>query len=110
MMWLRLYCDAIDNSKLRLLAFEDRWHYIAVLCLKGSGILDSPHQFKDRQIALKLGLQMAELEKVKGRLLEVDLITDDWQPTGWDERQFMTDHSGKERTRKWRRKQLYKKQ
>ena len=40
--WFRLYAEAIDDEKLRLLAFEDRWHFIALMCCMGQGILDSP--------------------------------------------------------------------
>lgn len=38
--WLRLYHRIIDDDKMRLLAFEDRWHFIALLCLKREGVLD----------------------------------------------------------------------
>lgn len=42
--WLRLYTEAVDDEKLRLLAFEDRWHFIAILCCKGKGIIDETKQ------------------------------------------------------------------
>ena len=29
MPWFRLYHRMIDDEKLRLLAFEDRWHFVA---------------------------------------------------------------------------------
>ena len=68
--WLRLYTETIDDEKLGLLAFEDRWHFIALLCLKGKGILDSEPDTEMlwRKAALKMGLTVAELEKVVSRL------------------------------------------
>lgn len=37
----RAYTEMVDDEKLRLLAFEDRWHYVALLCLKGQGVIAS---------------------------------------------------------------------
>lgn len=101
--WLRLYADAVDNYKLRLIAYEDRWHYIAILCCKGQGILDGKRpDFTKRAIAAKLGLRQIELDEVVRRLSEVGLIdAKTMQPVGWDERQFVSDHST-ERSRKSR--------
>jgi hypothetical protein len=100
--WFRMYAEAVDDEKLRLLAFEDRWHFVAILCLKCMGTLDSDAPHLERRIALKLGLQMAELEKVKNRLLEVALISENWQPIKWDSRQFESDVST-ERVRNFRK-------
>jgi hypothetical protein len=38
--WFRLHTNSVDNVKLRMLAFEDRWHYIAICCLKADGLLE----------------------------------------------------------------------
>lgn len=104
--WFRMYHEVVDDEKLRLLAFEDRWHYIAILCCKCKGILDSDadEQMLHRKLAVKLGLQIRELDELKRRLQEVGLIDDRWQPTGWDNRQYVSDHST-ERVRKHRKKQ-----
>lgn len=94
--WLRLYTEMVDDEKLRLLAFEDRWHYVALLCLKGAGLLDDgcKPELRQRRIAVKLGLAVRELEEVARRLAEVDLIDKDTlQPSGWDARQFPSDSS-----------------
>ena len=104
--WFRMYAESVDNAKLRTLAFEDRWHYVALLCCKAQGILDSTDaKILDRIIGVKLGLDYSgpdsSLVAVKRRLLEIDLIDDRWQPTGWDERQYVSDTS-RERTRRWR--------
>ena len=97
--WFRFYTDAIDNSKLKLIAFEDRWHYVALCCLKRKGLLDqSDDPNLTRRIAISLGVQVMELDEIKRRLIEVNLIDENFQPVGWDERQFESD-SSKERMR-----------
>jgi len=91
--WLRLYTDTVDNEKIRLLAFEDRWHYIALLCLKQQGILDPKDPLLERKISIKLGIQIAELGEVKRRLSDVDLIDKDFTPIGWNKHQYVSDIS-----------------
>ena len=101
--WFRLYSEIIEDEKLVLLAFEDRWHYVAVLCLKNKGLLDSEKN-KDRlhrKIAAKLGLSESATSELKRRLMDEKLIDANWQPVGWDERQFKND-SSKDRVRKYR--------
>ena len=107
MAWFRLYNEALDDEKLRLLAFEDRWHFVALLCCKSKGLLDSSdsHELMLRKIALKLGLSTRELDEVARRLAEVGLIDrDTLQPLAWDERQFQSDAST-DRVRKFRERQ-----
>ena len=100
--WFRFYTEAIDDHKLRLLAFEDRWHFVALLCCKGQGILDGNMQFLHRSIAVKLGVQVRELEEIARRLSEVGLIdAETLQPIAWNERQFLSD-SSTERVRAYR--------
>lgn len=94
MQWFRAYSEMVDDEKLRLLAFEDRWHYVALLCCKSKGLLDAgdSRQMLERKLAVKLGLQVRELEAVVMRLAEVGLIdSDTFQPTGWENRQFVSD-------------------
>ena len=62
--WLRLYAETIDDEKLRLLAFEDRWHFVALLCCKAQGLLDSSDALMRRKVAVKLGLAIRELDEV----------------------------------------------
>ena len=107
MAWFRLYSEAIDDEKLRLLAFEDRWHFVALLCCKSKGLLDSDdsHDLKIRKIALKLGLDRQALDEVGRRLAEVGLIDrETLQPLAWDERQYQSDAST-DRVRKFRERQ-----
>lgn len=104
--WFRLYTETVDDEKLRLLAFEDRWHFVALLCCKGAGLLDSGDndQLLRRKLAVKLGLSPRELEEVARRLEEVGLIdAETFQPLAWDDRQFKSD-SSTARVRKYREK------
>jgi len=103
--WFRMYTDAVDNVKLRMVAFEDRWHYVAIMCLKRQGLLDKVDDPNfDRMLSIKLGLAVSDLFEVKRRLLEVDLIDEHVCPVGWTDRQFESD-SSTERVRKYRARQ-----
>lgn len=93
--WFRLYSEAVDDEKLRLLAFEDRWHFVAVLCCKCQGILDEQNEaLRHRKVAVKLGVQVRELGEIVRRLSEVGLIdANSLEPCAWDRRQFVSDNS-----------------
>lgn len=103
--WFRAYSNIVDNDKLRLLAFEDRWHFMALCALKCSGLLDEPDtQLRSRKIAVKMGVQVRELEEIARRLREVDLVDENLNPVKWDDLQFRSDTST-ERVKKYREKQ-----
>lgn len=105
MPWFRMHTDAVDDEKLRLIAPSDRWYYFAILCCKGKGIVDEGGALLKRKVAVKLGLQVDELEEVVRRLAEVDLIDrDTLQPLDWNVRQFKSDGdpTGAERKRRQR--------
>ncbi len=105
MQWFRLYSRIVDDEKLRLLAFEDRWHFVAICCLRSSGLLDEPDSdLRNRKIAVKLGVQVRELEEIARRLREVDLIDGNMNPVAWDELQYRSDNST-DRVKKYREKQ-----
>ena len=74
--WFRAYTEMMDDEKLRLLAFEDRWHFVAILCLKFDGLLDKEqnHSLLSRKVALKMGLTIDELADVMKRLEAVGLV------------------------------------
>lgn len=93
--WFRMYSDAVNDEKLRLLAFEDRWHFVALLCCKSKGVLDDSNgDMLMRKAAVLLGLSTRELSEVARRLSEVGLIDfDTLQPIKWDDRQFRSDSS-----------------
>lgn len=102
-----MYTEAVDDPKLRLLAFEDRWHFIAILCCKGQGIIDGTRpELLERMLAVKLGVQSRELDDIKRRLIEVGLVDDCWQPTAWGKRQFVSDQdpTNAERQRRYRKR------
>lgn len=100
--WFRLYHRMIDDEKLRLLAFEDRWHFVALCCLKADGLLDEERGgLWERKVAVKLGIQLRELDEVSRRLQEVGLIDAYLNPVAWDELQFKSD-SSTSRVKAWR--------
>jgi hypothetical protein len=102
--WFRMYSEAVDDEKLRLLAFEDRWHFVAILCCKSKGILDEKSEMLRRKVAVKLGLDLRALDEAARRLSEVGLIDEKTlQPLAWDHRQFQSD-SSTERVRAYRNK------
>lgn len=103
MQWFRLYNDIVDNHKIRMLAFEDRWHFIAIMACH-SQELGGGDEFFERSLAIKLGVQLRELEEIQRRLMDVNLIDANWIPIGWDDRQFLSDNS-KARVKKYREKQ-----
>jgi hypothetical protein len=105
LQWFRLYHRIVDDEKLRLLAFEDRWHFVALCCLKADGLLDTPNDsLRSRKIAVKLGVQLRELDEIGRRLQEVGLVDENLSPVAWDELQYKSDNST-ERVKKYREKQ-----
>lgn len=105
--WFRMYTEAVDDDRLRLLAFEDRWHYVALLCCKGAGLLDDKGPLLHRRVAVKLGVQLRELDEITRRLAEVGLIdAATFEPIAWERRQYASDHdrTAKERQRRAREK------
>ncbi len=104
--WFRMWVDAVDDEKLKLLAFEDRWHFVAILCCKRKGIQDAGDApaLLDRKMGAKLGLPDRERDEVRRRLMEVMLVDENWQPLAWGKRQFVSDadSTAAERKRKQR--------
>lgn len=106
--WFRMYAEAVDDEKLRLLAFEDRWHFIAILCCKAQGLLDPGDPLMRRKVAIKLGLADRELDEVTRRLADVGLIDlQTFAPLAWERRQFKGDQdsTAAERQRRYRESQ-----
>ena len=104
--WFRLHADTIDDPKLKLMAFEDRWHFVAILCCKAQGIQDKYEpKLARRMVAAKLGLNDTELEQVIERLAEMNLVNaETLQPIAWKKRQYKSDLST-ERVKRHRKKQ-----
>ena len=105
--WFRLYAEFVTDPVIQALAFEDQRHYIGVLCLKCSGVLDRrvDPRVRDRIILRGLGLDPGAGSEAKRRLLDVGLIDDEWTPTGWNLRQYKSDLSTN-RVRKHRKLQV----
>ncbi|GDY37251.1 hypothetical protein [Acidovorax sp. NB1] len=104
--WFRAYTKMVDDEKLRLLAFEDRWHFIAILCLKGQGVLDANDPLMMRKAAVKMGLDLRSLEEVARRLAEVGLIEQaTLQPIKWETLQQRSDADPTATERKQRQRQ-----
>lgn len=103
--WLRLWTDILSDPKVRMLAFEDRWHFVAILCMKRRGDLDGVSgDLLERMVGVTLGLGDRDRDEVKRRLGEVQLIDGHWQPMAWGKRQFSSDadNTAAERQRRYR--------
>lgn len=102
--WFRLYHEFASDPVIQSLAFEDQRHYVVILCLKCSGVLDRSidARARNRIILRGLGLDAVAAEEAKRRLSEVGLIDKTWQPTGWEGRQYESDNSTS-RVRKYRK-------
>lgn len=106
--WFRMYSDFLEDAKMISLAFEDQRHFIGVLALKSSGLLDQScaSEVMDKLVAQKLWIDRSAIVEVKRRLIDAVLIDENWQPLAWDKRQFVSDRdpTAAERQRRKREK------
>lgn len=102
MKWFKVHAEIIHDPKIRALAFEDRWHFVAIMALTADGTLDEPAELRDELVSVALGLHGIDLEKAKARLMRLRLIGDDWKPTRWEKRQASADPTSAERQRRWK--------
>ena len=109
MKWFKLYTELAQHPRLRILAFEDRWHYVSLMCAKADGTLDQDATLRDKMLGVHLGLSAVEMDAVKDRLLDVDLITSDWDIINWDDKQS-SDATGAARKRRQRAKEKLSKE
>jgi len=94
--WFRMYSDFMFDEKIEFLAFEDQRHYVFILCMKNSGLVDKEYTqpgMLDRVVSKRLGLYGEAFESAKKRLVESGLIDYKFQPLAWDKRQFVSDSS-----------------
>lgn len=103
--WFRMYAEFAGDPVIQSLAFEDQRHYVVLLCLKCNGTLDREvsSELLERIVLRGLGLDPVAGAEAKRRLMEVGLVEKDWQPKGWDRRQFRSDTST-ERVRTFRKR------
>ncbi len=93
-----MYNEFIYDGIIESLAFEDQRHYVFILCMKNIGILDKEYPKEGMLTGIvgkRLGLFGESLTAAKNRLMDVGIINENWQPKGWDTRQFAFDHSDK---------------
>lgn len=102
MKWFKVHAEIINDPKIRALAFEDRWHFVAIMALTADGTLDEPADLRDELVSVALGLHGIDLEKAKARLMRLRLIGDNWKPTRWEKRQESADPTSAERQRRWK--------
>lgn len=93
--WFRMYSEFLNDPKIIALAFEDQRHFIGLLALKCDGTLDSgaAPDLMDRIVAQRMWIDHAVIREVKKRLVAGGLISEDWQPLGWEKRQMRSDNS-----------------
>lgn len=103
MAWFRLYAEFASDPVVQSAAFEDQRHFVVLMCLKCSGVLDRPISQANRERIIFRGLGLDEIKagEAKKRLMDIGLIDKNWQPCAWDKRQYKSDSSA-ERTRKYR--------
>jgi len=103
--WFKLYTELAQHPRLRILSFEDRWHYVSLMCAKADGTLDQDNEkLRDQMLSVHLGLTPVEMAAVKDRLMDVELIADDWDIINWDDKQS-ADATGAARKRRQRAKE-----
>ena len=104
--WFRMYVDFLTDSKMISIAFEDQRHFIGILALKSSGILDqqSSDAMMNRIVSQRLWIDHSLILDVKKRLIDAGLIDDKWQPLAWEKRQRKSDldNTAAERQRRYR--------
>jgi hypothetical protein len=72
------------------------------MCAKADGTLDQPNaKLRDQMLSVHLGLTPVEMAAVKDRLMDVELIADDWDIINWDDKQS-SDATGAARKRRQR--------
>jgi len=100
MQWFRLYGEFATDPVVQSLSFDDQRHFVMLLCLKSTGVLDkkfpaedSEHEWDIRMgvVARALGLSVAAADEAMNRLCCIGLIGTNFQPKNWDKRQFISD-------------------
>ena len=98
--WFRLYHDFSTNTKVQRLSEANQRRYLFTLIAR-CRLGDKP--FVDGDAAFEMRISDDDWMTSKSILIEADLIDESNKPTGWDERQYVSD-SSTTRVAKHRRK------
>lgn len=93
--WFRLYAEFATDPVVQSLAFEDQRHFVMLLCLKCSGVLDKRYDQPDARdgvLRKALGLAADTFADAMDRLMSMGILDADFQPINWEKRQFVSDH------------------
>lgn len=91
--WFRLYAEIVDNVKIRIIEPEMRWYFVGIMACKCQGILKGSQAHKEQVLMIKLGVTKKELDQICHVLMAANLIKEDFEIIGWDDRQFQSDHA-----------------
>jgi len=108
--WFRMYAEFATDPVVQSLAFDDQRHFVMVLCLKCSGLLDREYGDPQQRVAMlrrALGLEAMAFDEAKTRLCSARLIDGDWQPVNWAKRQFVSDRDPTAADRKRRQRERH---
>lgn len=90
--WFRMYAEFATDPKVQMLSEKDQRRYLMLLCLRCSNTDVTLHE---TEVAFQLRITDEELAATKAVLLAKGLINDDFTPTAWDKRQYVSDSSAK---------------
>lgn len=92
--WFRLYVKFATDPKIQTMSEQDQRRWIMLLCLRGSDSLTEIMQYGgEPELARVLNVSIGSLSETKAALLARNLITESWDITNWDEKQYVTDSS-----------------
>ena len=102
--WFRLYSEFASDPVVQSLSFEDQRHFVVLMCLQCSGLIDRPidKKLRGKMILEALGLTEKEGAALRKRLVRRQLCGSEWQVSAWKERQYISD-SSTDRVRKYRK-------
>ena len=74
--WFRMYSDFIFDGKIKFLSAEDQRHYIFLLCIQHTGMLNKGYEksMLDQMVAKRLSLDASELAALVDRFVLLGLI------------------------------------
>jgi len=90
MQWFRMYGEFASDPKVQSMEETFQRRYIMLLCLKCNEELPG---LSDEEIGCSLRISEDETKRTKEKLVGKGLILDNWDPTKWDKRQFVSDLS-----------------